>query len=167
MSVEPELKMVEGKGTVKKGGMMKTLLLAVVGLLLLVSIGGGAWWWFHRDGDTVEAAPKAPPLETRGLLKFEPFMVNLADDGGARFLKATIGLVVEDAATAKKIEESPVVVSRLRSDILELLTEQTAAPLVTPEGKDSLKKAIKARTAETLEDKKVIDVLFSEFVVQF
>ena len=75
--------------------------------------------------------------------------------------------MVEDATIAKELEESPVVKSRVRSDILELLTEQQASTLVTPEGKESLKNAIKARTAHALENKKVIDVLFSEFVVQF
>jgi len=165
MSEDPELKIVEGQAPKKKGG-MKTMILIVVALLVVGGGGGGAWWWMHRGG-AVEAAPKEPALETRGLIKFEPFMVNLADEGGSRFLKATISLVVEDAATAKKIEEAPVVASRLRSDILELLTEQSAPPLVTPEGKESLKNAIKARTSAALEDKKVVDVLFSEFVVQF
>jgi flagellar FliL protein len=165
MSAEPELKMVEGQAApVKKRG--KGLLFAIVAVVLVVAGGGGAWWWMRR-GATVEAAPKEPPLETRGLVKFEPFMVNLADEGGTRFLKATISLVVEDAATAKKLEESPVVVSRVRSDILELLTEQHAPTLVTPEGKEALKDAIKTRASHALEDKKVIDVLFSEFVVQF
>jgi flagellar FliL protein len=166
MSAEPELKMVEGQGApVKKRG--KGLLLAIVAVVLLAAAGGGAWWWMRRGGATVEAAPKEPPLETRGLLTFEPFMVNLADEGGTRFLKANISLVVEDAETAKKLEESPVVVSRVRSDILELLTEQHAPTLVTPDGKDALKAAIKTRVSHALEDKKVIDVLFSEFVVQF
>jgi len=165
MSAEPELKMVEGKG--KKTGGARWLILGVVAVILLGGGGGGAWWWLHRGGQVAEAAPKEPPLEARGLLKFEPFMVNLADEGGSRFLKATLSLVVEDEATAKQLEASPVVVSRVRSDILELLTEQSAPALVTPEGKESLKNAIKARTAHALDNKKVIDVLFSEFVVQF
>ena len=114
-----------------------------------------------------EAAPKEPPLEQRGLLTFEPFMVNLADEGGTRFLKTNIALVVEDAATAKELEESPVVKSRVRSDILELLTEQQAPALVTPEGKQALKLGIKERVAPLLAHEQVIDVLFSEFVVQF
>ena len=62
---------------------------------------------------------------------------------------------------------TPVVVSRIRSEILELLTQQTGAALVTPEGKAALKTAIGARLAPVLEGGKVIDVLFSEFVVQF
>lgn len=167
MSAEPELKMVEGQApAVKKKG-KSLVLIAIIGIVLLGGGGGGAWWWLHRGAAVAEAAPKEPPLEKRGLLTFEPFMVNLADEGGTRFLKANIALVVEDAATAKELEEAAVVKSRVRSDILELLTEQQAAALVTPEGKESLKNAIKARTAHALEDKKVIDVLFSEFVVQF
>jgi len=167
MSAEPELKMVEGQAAPKKKKGKSFLMMAIVGLVLLGGAGGGAWWWFHRGTAVAEAAPKEPPLEKRGLVTFEPFMVNLADEGGARFLKTNIGLVVDDAAVAKELEESPVVKSRVRSDILELLTEQQAAALVTPEGKESLKNAIKARTAHALEGKKVIDVLFSEFVVQF
>jgi flagellar FliL protein len=166
MSAEPELKMVEGQApAVKKKG--KPLVLIALIALLMIGGSGAAWWWFHRGTAVAEAAPKEPPLEKRGLLTFEPFMVNLADEGGTRFLKTTIGLVVEDAEIAKELEESPVVKSRVRSDILELLTEQQAPSLVTPEGKESLKSAIKARTAHALEGKKVIDVLFSEFVVQF
>jgi flagellar basal body-associated protein FliL len=59
------------------------------------------------------------------------------------------------------------VVSRVRSDVLELLTEQQAPTLVTAEGKLALKNAIKERAAHALDHTKVIDVLFSEFVVQF
>ena len=163
MSAEPELKIVE---PAKKKG-RSVVLLALVGVVMIGAAGGGAWWWFHRGTAVAEAAPKETPLEKRGLLTFEPFMVNLADEGGTRFLKATIALVVEDETVAKELEEAAVVKSRVRSDILELLTEQQAAALVTPEGKESLKSAIKARTAHALESKKVIDVLFSEFVVQF
>jgi flagellar FliL protein len=163
MSAEPELKMVEGQAAGKKGGKLIWIAAAIV--VLLGGGGGGAWWWTHRN--VAEAAPKEPPLESRGLVTFDPFMVNLADEGGSRFLKVTLALEVDDAATAKKITEAPVVLSRIRSDILELLTEQQAPALVTPEGKDALKKAIKTRASEALDGTKVIDVLFSEFVVQF
>ena len=61
----------------------------------------------------------------------------------------------------------PATAEELRSAILELLTQQSAPALVTPEGKTALKDAIKARTNPLLADQKVLDVLFSEFVVQF
>ena len=113
------------------------------------------------------AEPGEPALESRGLFAFEPFLVNLADQGGNRFLKATIQIVLESPEDATHIAETPVLVMHLRSAILELLTQQSAPELVTPEGKAALKQAIQARTVPLLANRKVLDVLFSEFVVQF
>ena len=145
----------------KKGGLMKMLVVAIV---LLGGAGGGAFWWMR--GGTATAATE-PELEERGILPFEPFLVNLTDDGNTRFLKATIQLVFESEQEAKHVEESPVVVGHLRSAILELLAEESAAALVTPDGKEALKKTIKEQTSKLVPHQKVMDVLFSEFVVQF
>ena len=54
-----------------------------------------------------------------------------------------------------------------RSTILELLTTQTSDELVTPEGKAALRKSIKESVEQAPCDTEVIDVLFSDFVVQF
>jgi flagellar basal body-associated protein FliL len=51
--------------------------------------------------------------------------------------------------------------------VLELLAQQTATALVTPEGKAAMKAAIISRAQEALDGGKIADVLFSEFVVQF
>jgi flagellar FliL protein len=148
----------------KKGGGMKWLLVAT--LVLVLGGAGAAWWMF--GGSTTEAAETTEPeLSARGVFAFEPFLVNLADEGGQRFLKATISLVVESPEEAKHVEETPVIVAHIRSAIIEVLTQQKAPALVTPEGKTALKQAIKDRTSPLLPDKKVLDVLFSEFVVQF
>ncbi|ODS53936.1 MAG: hypothetical protein ABS36_12085 [Acidobacteria bacterium SCN 69-37] len=155
----PELQPVAGKARGK--GLM--ILLLVVGL---AGGGGGAYWWVSRTAG-VAAAPREIPLSERGLVPFEPFMVNLADGAGNRFLKVNLQLVLEDARSAEKVLTTPVVVSRMRSEILELLTEQTAGALVTPEGKSALKTAIADRLEPVLSGGKVVDVLFSEFVVQF
>lgn len=140
-------------------------MLVVVALLMLCAGAGGAYVWMSRAG--VAAAPREIPLSERGMVVFEPFMVNLADGGGNRFLKVSLQLVLADPAAAAHVAETPVVLSRVRSDVLELLTEQTGAALVTPEGKVALKDAIRTRAAASLEGREVIDVLFSEFVVQF
>jgi flagellar basal body-associated protein FliL len=44
---------------------------------------------------------------------------------------------------------------------------QTSDALVTPGGKTQLKKAIGEAVGAALENVKVVDVLFSDFVVQF
>jgi flagellar FliL protein len=148
----------------KGGGIMKWLILTV----LVVGIGGGgAAWWLAGSSSAASAEASEPSLDARGLVAFEPFLVNLADQGGNRFLKATIQLVLESPEQATHVEETLVVKSHLRSAILELLTQQSAPALVTQDGKDALKAAIKTRTTPLLADAKVLDVLFSEFVVQF
>lgn len=147
----------------KRRGLLVTLVAGIV----MLGVAGGAAWYFLRGTATEAHASSEPPIEERGLVSFEPFLVNLTDTGGNRFLKASIGLVVENEAEAKHLEESPVVMGHLRSAILELLTMQSAPVLVTPEGKEALKQGIRARAGELLHDRKVLDVLFSEFVVQF
>jgi len=159
----PDLQPVVEVPAKKKRG--KGLILVLL-VLLLAGGGGGAYWWLSRTPG-VAAAPREIPLSARGLVPFDPFMVNLADGGGNRFLKVSLQLVLEDAASAGKVQGTAVVVSRMRSEILELLTQQTAAALVTPEGKAALKIAIAERLTPVLDGRKVIDVLFSEFVVQF
>jgi flagellar basal body-associated protein FliL len=44
---------------------------------------------------------------------------------------------------------------------------QLADTLVTPEGKVTLRQTIAERVAEALHEIEVVDVLFSDFVVQF
>ena len=139
--------------------------MSLVALLLLASGTGGAWWWMRIAAATPEITET--PLGERGLVTFDPFLVNLADAGGSRFLKINIQLVVNSAVAAESVQKAPVVLMPVRSAILEVLTEQTAASLVTGAGKSALKEDIKKRVALLLRDQKVIDVLFTEFVVQF
>jgi flagellar FliL protein len=143
---------------------VKKILVIVATVVVLGGAAGGAWWWTSRPA---AAAPKEVPMSERGLLPFEPFLVNLSDAGGNRFLKVTLQLVLDSAEAAAHVQETPVVLSRTRSAVLELLTEQSADALVTPAGKVALKEAIRKRAAEALEQKEIVDVLFSEFVVQF
>jgi flagellar basal body-associated protein FliL len=64
--------------------------------------------------------------------------------------------------------ESTLVMKEARSAILEILSQQLASDLVKIEGKAALKKAIIARlSSRVVKETKVVDVFFSEFVVQF
>jgi flagellar protein FliL len=144
----------------------KSQLLRIAGVVLLVAAGGGGyWWWSQRapSGEQAEAKPTAEP----GVVSFEPFVANLADEGGERFLRAGLKLVVEGAERAKEVEQNAVERAQLQSAILEVLTQQTADDLVTPAGKTALKKAILERTATVLRGTSITDVLITEFVVQF
>ncbi len=163
MSQEPT---DQAKAAKKKGKL--PLILGAVGAL--AAVGGGAYWFMRpAPADATEAHEEAPAHEEEaaGVLAFDPFVVNLADGEGSRFLKVTVQLVVPGAETVAEIQEDAVQMVRLRSDLLDLLSEQSSEELVTAEGKLALKEAIAERAAVVLEPHEVSDVLFSDFLVQF
>ncbi len=150
----------------KKKGPSK-MILGLAAVIVLAGVAGGAYW-FAKQGQPVEAAEKpAPPPPKRGVVPFEPFTVNLADPGARRFLRATVQVLVGSPEMAKEMEESAAEVAQARAIILDLLTQQKADALVTPEGKAELRKALTEHLAHDLHGIEVIDVLFSDFVVQF
>ena len=171
----------------------KPLLLIIAVVVLLAGAGGGAW--FFMKGKPAEAAgsadaddssdsaeatkaekPKAKAkkkkkgeekkLSERGLVKMEPFIVNLADEGGKRFLRASIQLVVENAKEAAEFTEKPVLTAGARSAIVDTLTTQTAESIGTPEGKEELRGLLKEKVSDVL-SMEIVDVLLSDFVVQY
>jgi flagellar FliL protein len=170
MSTEPQAAPAAAAPAKKSRRGLLIVLVAV--LLLLAGGGGGAYWFLFRGNAEAEAAegeaaePEPPPAPT-GIVPLEPFVVNLADPSGTRFLRVTMSLVVADETIAHEIEEEEIVVARLRSAILELLAQKQSTELVTPEGKAELKKSIAEGAAHAAHELKVEDVLFSEFIVQF
>ena len=156
-----------------KSRLLKWLVLSFVLLFLLGGAGGAAWWFFLRaqpadeegEGEAEAAEPAKPAGD--GIVAMEPYLVNLADKDAQRFLRVTLRLVVETKKEAAEIGENEVAKTRLRSAILELLTQQVAETLTSADGKEQLKKAIAERSTRVLGDKKVLDVLFTDFVVQF
>jgi flagellar FliL protein len=170
----------------KKKGKSGLLIILLVALFALAGGGGAAYWFLGRgaaagsedvaskgdEGNSHDKSAKDKkkskgPEAEPGMLAFEPFLVNLADEGGQSYLRVALSLLVGSEAEAKALEGKPVVKTRLRSAILEVLSTQTSALVSTAEGKAGLKKAI-VEKIQTLElDTEVSDVLFSDFVVQY
>lgn len=152
------------KAAPKGGGKNKMFIAGGV----VAALAGGGYYY-----KTQAAAHDAAPVERtispkeRGLVSFDPFVANLADEGGRRFVRATVQLVVGDAGQAAEMTGTPVMAMQARAVILELLGRQLAESLVTPEGKVALRQAIAERVADALHEIEVVDVLFSDFVVQF
>jgi flagellar protein FliL len=168
----------------KKSGVSRLLIIA--GLIVVVGGGGAAAYFTMRapaateeaeDRDTSEKHDQASATSKKkkkkkkktesGLLSLEPFVVNLADPGGGRFLRVSTRLVLDSPEEAERIQKDAVLLVRVRSTILELLTQQKADELVTSEGKATLKTAIAEHLEPLLEEAEVEDVLFADFVVQF
>src|SRR5262245_17017902 len=148
----------------KKKGKSNLLLIGVSLIVLLGGGGAGAWWYM---GKKAEAAPAEEPATPPGFITLDPFIVNLADPGGRRFLRISLRLLVKSEEEAKEIGEHELMLLKARSAVLELLATQKSEELQTPEGKVELKKHIAERAAEAFGGHtEVTDVLFAEFVVQ-
>ena len=148
----------------------RKLIGIVAGALILVLVAAGAAIALRARGAAVPADASADAHKASGpagLLSLDPFVVNLADQGASRFLRVSIRLIVGSPEHAERLQKNDVTLMRVRSAILDLLTEQTADRLVTADGKTALRQAIAARVEPVLDDTKVTDVLFSDFVVQF
>ncbi|HYY06139.1 MAG TPA: flagellar basal body-associated FliL family protein, partial [Candidatus Limnocylindria bacterium] len=97
------------------------------------------------------------------LLPLDPFIANLADEDGRRYLKATLqveffGARVPDEFTAR--------VPQMRDLLLTLLTSKFFTEVRTPEGKAVLRTEVVNRMNRTLNKDLVKAVYFTEFIVQ-
>jgi flagellar FliL protein len=144
------------------------LILALAAFVVLGGGGAGAYWYFAQrsappgEGGEAKTAEASEP----GLVELDPFVVNLADPGGQRYVRVAMRLLTHDEEQALEMKENAVAKAKLRAAILELLSMQTADGLVTTEGKDALKKAIAEGAAHAVHELQVTDVLFVEFIVQ-
>lgn len=128
-------------------------LLIIVGALVGVLALGGAGFYFlvikpraaaaAAEEDGGEAAPKAASHDAHAAppayLPMDNMVVNLADPGGDRVAQVGITLVVADAHTSDTVKGF---LPTIRSGVLMLISQKTAAELLTPEGKEALAKAI-------------------------
>ena len=140
------------------------MLIVIVAVVVLGATGGGAWFFMRSRGPAPVVEKK---LSEHGLVKFEPFVVNLADQGNQRFLRASIQLVVDSPEEAAEFTEKPVLTMGARSAIVDTLTEQTSEHLGSVEGKNKLREELKEKVSASLKEIEVVDVLFSDFVIQY
>jgi flagellar FliL protein len=139
----------------------KLLIILPVLVVLLGGAGAGAYFKFFRAPGEIaepkkeEAAPIYYELDT--------FMVNLADPGGKRFLKATIRLKVESDHVAEECKQRGF---EIRDLVLMLLTSKESDEIIKPEDKSVLKKQIMETINHALRRGQALDVYFTEFLVQ-
>ena len=157
------------------------LLTAVLSAALATAGLGGGFYYLVRSGRisqfgtaTHKAEVVAQPATH--LIVLEPLLVNLADSGGASYLRIALTLRVVDApgkkesapkeGKAKAGESATEVVAPVRDTLLAVLGRQTSDQLLADEGKEHLKAALKAALAEHNSNLKVTDVFFTDFLVQ-
>jgi flagellar protein FliL len=176
----------------KKGGKLKKLIFFVILPLILVGGGVGAGV-FAASKFGNHAAPKLDPNRPKLVLKEgeegptdlppghapnpaiykstyypmeQPFTSNLRDTDG--YLQIGVGVsTFYDQKVLDHIKDSEMPV---RSAVLEVLAQQSADALNTPEGKAALRKELKVAINRVLQQREgfggVDDVYFTSFIIQ-
>lgn len=159
------------------------MLLAVVAGVAIAAVGiGGVVYYLARtgrlpvQGGTPGKAEVVIPAATHAMA-LEPLLVNLADAGGSSYLRVALTLRVADVSDKKGSQTkdgknkddknaSDEATASVRDTILMVLGRQTADGLLATDGKEHLKSALKAALAEHNADLKVMDIYFTDFLVQ-
>ncbi len=152
----------------KKGS--KIILLAVI-LLIVAVVGGFAAWKFvlqKPGGIEIDAAIESEAQEDVGaeaesiMLPLDPFIVNLFDGKGVRYLKVKIEIQIKATDEEYIIKMTP----KTRNSLIILLSSKKYAEIGSIEGKVRLRQEILYRLHRILGEGKVKDVFFTDFVVQ-
>jgi flagellar protein FliL len=158
------------------------LLIAVIVSVVIAALSvGGVVYYLARTGRLPIQAGTTHKTETLGLgsthsMALEPLLVNLSDGEGNSYLRVALTLRVADVAEGKDSkakEEKPKedkaasdAVASVRDTTLTVLGRQTADGLLAPDGKEHLKTDLKKAFIEHNPDLKVMDVFFTDFLVQ-
>ncbi len=153
----------------KKKGKLKFIIIAVV----VLGLAAGGFFAFKKfagksaSADDHEGKKKE---EVASVLKLDPFVVNLADPGGMRYLRVemSIGLSGELGSNEGKKEKGtdPVLMSQIRDAIVQMLSAKHSEDLLTAEGKKDLREEINKTVSPFITQVKVTGVFFTDFMVQ-
>lgn len=97
------------------------------------------------------------------LVSLDPFIVNLASEGGKRYLKVVMQL---EMARPDMTNEVTNRMPQIKDAIITVLSSKSAEELLTIEGKFRLKEQVLTRVNNLLTAGVVKNVFFAEFVIQ-
>lgn len=159
-----------------KGG--KKLPILIASVLLLAGVGVVAFQKLAKKPDaTHEAEAKKPVVIDPGVLEPEPFVFNLTDPTGDRYVRIRLSIVLDQKTIAKRAETGLAEV-KLRDRVLAMLAKKRASQLTSPEGKEHVRQELMKLIESLLLEPPfheegtdpasahVQDVLFNEFLVQ-
>jgi flagellar FliL protein len=117
-------------------------------------------------GCSSDAEAAAEPDPRPGVLQLESFLTNINDPSGERYCKLTIKLAITPSGEVGTVEGDPLLLARMRDQVLTLLSGKTFYELSDPKGKETFREEVRTRLGELLKGAEIQQVLFSEFVVQ-
>jgi flagellar protein FliL len=153
----------------------KTLILIGAAILIIGAAGAGIYFFFPsvlpgfiRPADATAKKPAKKVEETN---KHEPevgadlevFVVNLAGQAPARYLRTALSLGLK---SEKEKEEVKELSGPIRDAVIMYLTERKVEELLDVQGKAKLRTELLKKINEAVGKKLVLNVYFKEFLIQ-
>jgi flagellar FliL protein len=139
-----------------------------VGFLVLAGI-NGVLVWKVLSNDSADAKMPEPKevvtveKEESGLMyQLDPFIVNLFDERGVRYLKVRLDIELWDITEEEMAKKDP----KVRDSLIVLLSSKKYEEIGSLEGKARLREEILFRLNRILGEGKAKEVYFTDFVVQ-
>lgn len=159
---EDEVQETQEKPVKSSGVVLKWIIIGVV-LLIVVAAAVGGGLYFFRGAETAQKKPPAAAPVIGGLWPMEPFIVNLRDNNGERYLKAVLQL---EMSAPELVAELNLLKPKLRDSTLDLLSSKTYQELQEFSGKQKLREDIMIRLNSFLTSGKIVRIYFTDFVIQ-
>jgi len=152
------------------------LIVVIISVLFLGAVGTGFFVMWGKIssleppasaqademGNNVDEEKKEPE-KIGPIFSLDPFIVNLADHEGKRYLRVTMDLELENEELNKQLKE---LLPRVRDSILMILPTKKQKDLSTMEGKINLREEIVSELDSFLGEGSIINLYFTEFVIQ-
>ena len=147
----------------KKGHLIKITVIVLVAVAVIAAgVLGGMYFLNKYTGAKKAVVP--PPKPLIGIMwPMAPFIVNLSDNQGERYLKAVMELEVSDQLAVPELEQLK---PKLRDNLLDLLSAKSFNELMDVGGRQRLRDEIVVRLNSFLVKGKIAQVYFTEFVIQ-
>ncbi|MBI1353497.1 MAG: hypothetical protein GC160_04065 [Acidobacteria bacterium] len=145
--------------------MSKKMIFIVAGVAVLF-LGAGVAAGVYFLGDKAQANSEPVEDTSIGLVEMETFLTNINDPSGKHHARLQLKIAVMPQSAAETIKADPLLMARMRDQVLTLLTAKTFQELSQSEGKEQFRKEITERLAPLIKTGKVSEILFSDFVVQ-
>lgn len=149
---------------------VRTLLVIVSLVILLAS--GAAYTFFAIVGGPLGPAGTDSTVATRRggdspgpMFEIAPLMVNLSTNGtpGVRYVRTGIVFEVDADRTRRALEERE---PQVKDRVISIVREQTTASISGSEGLEQLRASLRQAVNELLPEGQVVQVLFTDLVVQ-
>ena len=97
------------------------------------------------------------------MLELQPFIINLADQGEAHYLRMTVSIGIGET---KEEKPDPLLTTRVRNAMLAVLTTKTSEEVLTEQGKAVLRKELLKAARAAVEEPSIEAIYITDFIVQ-